>query len=199
MTEKIPPASQLPGDCPQPGRGSHPSDGFNGPVPGNAPPNGPPQFYAPPGSEHPYPHQQNPYPHPGQPYFNQLYSQPAWGAPRAPRSGVRTASGILTIILGTYLLMYAVVGVGGGKSGMALLLFLLALACLSTGILVLTLRLSKSVQVFALACSGVAALFALIAPAAGYYGIVLPATLLPLAVGGCILSSISLSPDNRSA
>lgn len=95
--------------------------------------------------------------------------------------------------------MCAVVGVDGGKEGMASLLLLLALACLTAGILVLTLRLKKGVQVFALACSGVAALFALIPPAAGYYGIVLPATLLPLAVAGCTLSGVGLSREHRAA
>ena len=183
MTENIPPAPQPLGGWPQPGQGSYPSHGLNGPVPGNEPPYGPPQAYAPPGyGQQPYPPQQEPYPYPGQPYSHQPYSQPGWVAPRPPKTGVRTASGVLAIVLGTYLLLYAVVGDRRRQGpGMASLLFLLALACLTAGILVVTLRLNKGVQVFALACSVVAALFALIAPAVGYYGIVLPATLLPLA------------------
>ena len=198
MTENIPPAPQPLGGWPQPAQGGYPLQGPNGPVPGNEPPYGPPQAYVPPGyGQQPHPPQQDQYP--GHPYSHQPYFQPDWVAPRPPKTGVRTASGVLTVVLGTYLLMYAVVGVGGGKGGMASLLFLLALACLTAGILVLALRLSKGVQVFALACSGVAALFALIAPAVGYAGIVLPATLLPLAVAGCILSSIGLSREHRSA
>lgn len=198
MTENIPPAPQPLGGWPQPGQGGYSLQGPNGPARGNEPLYGPPQAYVPPGfGQQPFPPQQDQYP--GPPYSHQHYFQPGWVAPPPPRTGVRTASGVLTVVLSTYLLMYAVVGVGGGKGGMASLLFLLALACLTAGILVLSLRFNKGVQVFALACSGVAALFALIAPAVGYAGIVLPATLLPLAVAGCILSSIGLSREHRSA
>lgn len=194
MTENNPPVRPEPphphAGWRQPGPGqSYPS---HGPVPGSEPAYGPSQPYTPPGysqQPYPYPQQQAQYPS----------ALPGWGASEPPKTGVCTASGVLTIVLGTYLLMYAVVGAGGVKAGMASLLFLLVLACLTAGILVLTLRLSRGVQVFALACSGVAALFALIAPAAGYYGIVLPATLLPLAIAGCILSSISLSRGSQSA
>ena len=199
MTENIPPAPQPLGSWPQPGQGSNPSHGLNGPVPGNEPPYGPPQPYAPPGSGQPYPPQQEPYPYPGQPYSHQPYSQPGWGAPRPPKTGVRTASGVLAIVLSTYLLLYAVSGIVGGRPTMGSLLLLLALACLTAGILVVTLRLNQGVQVFALTCSVVAALFALVAPAVGYYGIVLPATLLPLALASCVLSSIGLSREHRPA
>ena len=195
MTENIPPAPQPLGGWPQAAQGSHPSRGPNGPVPGNGPPYGPAPAYAPPGyGQQRYPPQQELYP-----YAHQPYSQPSWVAPRPQKTGVRTASGILTVVLGTYLLMYAVVGVGGGRPTMGSLLLLLALACLTAGILVMALRLNKGVQVFALACSGVAALFALIAPAVGYYGVVLPATLLPLALASCVLASIGLSREHRPA
>ena len=147
----------------------------------------------------PYPPQQEPYPYPGQPYSHQPYSQPGWVAPRPPKTGVRTASGVLAIVLSTYLLLYAVAGIVGGRPTMGSLLLLLALACLTAGILVVTLRLNQGVQVFALTCSVVAALFALVAPAVGYYGIVLPATLLPLALASCVLSSIGLSREHRPA
>lgn len=200
MTENIPPAPQPLGGWPQPGQGSYPSHGPNGPVPDNAPPYASAPAYAPPDNgQHPYPPQQEPYRHPGPPYSHQPYFQRDWVAPRPPKTGVRTASGVLAIVLSTYLLLYAVAGIVGGRPTMGSLLLLLALACLTAGILVVTLRLNQGVQVFALTCSVVAALFALVAPAVGYYGIVLPATLLPLALASCVLSSIGLSREHRPA
>lgn len=207
MTENIPPVPPVPhphANWPQPGQGSYPSHGPNGPVPGNEPPYGPPQPYTPAGygqqqyaqpgyGQQPYPPQQ------AQAQYQQPFFQPGWVAPAPkPSSGVRTASGVLTIVLGAWLLLCAFSGFGGGKGGFGTLLLLLAAASLTAGILVLVLRRNKGVQVFALVCAGVAGLLALIAPLINFYGVVLPVSLLPLAVAGCILSGISVSRESRT-
>lgn len=205
MTENIPPVPTAPehpyANWPQPGQRSFPSHGPDGPVPGNEPPYGPPQPSTPPGYGHqPYPQQQAHYPYPGQqaqyPYPPQPYGQAGWVAP-AKKTGARTASGVLTIVMSAWVLVCSFSGFGNGLTGMATLLFLLALAGLTAGILVLSLRRNKGVQIYALVCSGVAALLALMAPAADYYGSVLPVTVLPLAMAAGILSGISLNRENH--
>ncbi|MFF2244289.1 hypothetical protein ACFVTM_08940 [Arthrobacter sp. NPDC058130] len=207
MTENVPPVPPAPehpyANWPQPGQGSYPSHGPYGPVPGNEPPYGPPQPYTPPGYvQQSYPPQQAPYPHPSHqaqyPYPPQFYGQSSWGA-TVKKTGVRTAAGVLTLVMSSWTLLCAFSGFGNGLNGMATLLFLLALAGLTAGILVLTLRRNRGVQIFALVCSGAAAFLALIAPSADYYGPVLPMTLLPLAAAATILSGISLSRGNPGA
>jgi hypothetical protein len=193
----VPPAPHHPHDAwPTPGQGSYPPQGQYGPVPGNQPPYGPPHQYAPQGydQQQPYPPQHTPYPYPGQPY-----AHAGWGAPQKPNTGVRTTSGVLTLVMGAWTVMCALSGFGGGMSGFAILLLLIALASVTAGILVLVLRRNQGVQVFALVCAGVAAFFSIIAPTAGYYGTVLPSTLLPLAIAAGILSGMSVARTNRPA
>ena len=204
MTENVPPAAPAPepyATWPEPGPNqSYPSHGPHGPVPGNEPPYGPTQPYAPPGyGQQPYP-QQYPYPpqqaqYPARPY---PYGQPGWAVPQPPKSDLRTVSGVLTIATGAWSLLCAFSGFGGGKPGLAVMLLLLAGAAVAAGILVLTLRRNKGVQVFAVVCSALAVLLSLIAPVAGYYGVVLPLTLLPIAVTATIFSAISLSRQQRT-
>lgn len=195
-TPPVPPAPEHPyANWPQPGQGqNYPSHG----------PYGPPQPYTPPGyvqqPQYAYPPQQGQYQ--AQPYpqhYGQPYGQQGWGGPQKPGNGMRTASGVLTIVMGAWTLLCAFSGFGGGKPGLATFLFLTALAAVTAGILVLTLRRNKGVQIFALTSSGLAALLALIGPLADYYGIVLPFTLLPLAATATIFSAISLSRENRRA
>ncbi|MDQ0239525.1 hypothetical protein [Arthrobacter bambusae] len=150
---------------------------------------GQPQAYGQP--QRGYPAQQTHYPQSAA-----HYAMPSWVyGPQRTKSGVRTAGGVLTIVMSAWLIVCSISGFGSAKTPMAVLLLLLAFASIAAGIFVLAMRWNKNVQVFALVCAGVAALLGAIAPLFGYYGPVLPSTLMPLAVAAIILLSISVSRE----
>lgn len=196
MTENDPPVPPEPQPSNQP---------FAAP---GQPPNQPPRYHqAPPApyGQQPHPPQSyvQPQPYPaqgyGQPAYAQTYpqnapypyqAQPGWTAPLPPKSSIRTAAGVMTIVMGAWMLVTAVAGFGFG-------LLLLGLTALTAGILVLALRRSKGVQIFALVCSGVAVLAALLSFTT--VGVIAPLMLLSLAAPATVLTSMSVAKERRGA
>lgn len=188
MTENDPPTPQQPEDQPFAAPGPSPSQ--------------PPLYYqtpAAPYGQQPHPHQ--PYGQPpqfapqgyGPAAYAQAYpllGQPGWAAPLPPKSGIRTGAGVVTIVMGAWMLVTAVAGFGFG-------LLLLGLTSLTAGILVLAVRRSKGVQIFALVCSGVAVLAALLSLAT--IGVIAPLMLLSLAAPATVLTSMSVAKERRAA
>jgi hypothetical protein len=160
MNENIPPIPP----APQPP--SYPSHEQSGPIPGNEPPYGPPQPYAP---APPAPYGQQPYPQPQYAPYPQQQS----GRPKAKSSGFRVASGIIGIVLGAFLLMPSIAGFGhGGVDFMAFLILVAALGNITAGIVLLANQRGRSLGplVTSLAFAGLALLLGLIGLAVPYYG-----------------------------
>jgi hypothetical protein len=197
MNENIPPIPP----APQPP--SYPSHEQSGPIPGNEPPYGPPQPYAP---APPAPYGQQPYPQPQYaPYPQQQYGQPGYwpqaGRPKAKSSGFRVASGIIGIVLGAFLLMPSIAGFGhGGVDFMAFLILVAALGNITAGIVLLANQRGRSLGplVTSLAFAGLALLLGLIGLAVPYYGGTLLVFTFLLASPILVVMGIGLSREKRA-
>lgn len=194
MTDNYPP------ELPEPEKPEGQPFQAPGQFPGGQPPQynqAPPAYGQPPyAPQQPYNQQQYGQPayglaYPPQQGQNLYQGQPGWTAPLPPKSGIRTAAGVVTIVMSAWMLVTAVAGFGFG-------LLLLALATLTAGILQLALRRSKGVQIFALVCSGVSVLAALLSLGASI-GVIAPLMLLSLAAPATVLTSMSVARERRLA
>jgi hypothetical protein len=197
LTENIPPVPPAPphphANWPQPGQGSYPSHGPDGPIPGNEPPYGPPQPYTPPGyGQQPYPPQQ--------------YTVPQWqlAAPaKAKSSGYRVAAGIVEIVLGTWLLIPSIAGFSNGSSTafMAFLVLVAALGNIAAGIVLLANQRGRGQgsPITSLSFAGFALFLGLIGLAVTYFGAALFVSALLLATPVLIVMGIGLSREKRGA
>ncbi|MEN8584696.1 hypothetical protein ABFP37_18535 [Burkholderia sp. RS01] len=202
MTENIPPIPS----APQPD--GFPSHAPTGAVPGNEPPQpyapaqqppyGPPQPYAP----------YAPQPQYVQPqyatYPPQQYGPPGqwspYGPPKAKSSGFRVASGIIGIVLGTFLLIPAIAGFGDGSTVfMALSVLVAALGNITAGIVLLANQRGRSQGpiITSLTFAGLALLLGCIGMAVTYYGATLLVSTLLLASPVLIILGIGLSREKR--
>ncbi|WP_426986254.1 hypothetical protein [Pseudarthrobacter sp. Y6] len=197
MTENIPPIPPAPQ--------SYPSHALSGVIPGNEPPYGPPQPYTQPP---PAPYGQQPYGQPQYaPYPPQQYPPTApWqqtGPSKAKSSGFRVASGIIGIVLGTWLFIPSIAGFNNGSSTafMAFLILLAALGNITAGILLLVSQRNrtKGAPATSLSTAGFALLLGFIGLVVEYYGAALFVTSLILAAPILIVMGIGLSREKRGA
>lgn len=196
MTENIPPIPPAPQyDAPR----GYPSHGPDGPIPGNAPPYGPPQPYT---QAPPTPYGQQPYAPPQYaPYPPAAQWAPA--GPLKPRSsGFRVAAGIVGIVLGTWLFIPSIAGFSEGSAAfMAFLILVAALGNITAGIVLLANQRGRSQgsPITSLSFAGFALLLGFIGLVVEYYGAALLVTTLLLASPVLIVMGIGLSREKRGA
>lgn len=211
MTENIPPTP------PTPKPESYPSHDPSGAMPGNEPPFGPPQSY---NQVPPAPYVQHPYAQPQYAtYAQQPYAPPQSAAyppqqyaaaghwvpagPAKPKSsGYRVASGIVGIVLGTWLIIPAIAGFGSASTAfIAFLILLPAFGNITAGIVLLANQRGRTqgLPITSLSFAGLALLFALVSMAAPYYGTAVLVSTLLLATPILIVMGIGLSREKRVA
>jgi hypothetical protein len=223
LTENIspvPPAPQVPEQAPQYQQTQYPSqqppEDYGKPAlqpPVQAPQ---PQYSAPygyPGAQQAYGQPQGGYPTQGypapgpyaQPQQGTYYQQPGQWAPPGPlksrSSGYRVASGIIGIVLGTWLLIPSVAGFGAGSSTafMAFLILVAALGNVTAGIVLLANQRSRNQgsPITSLSFAGLALLLGLIGLAVTYFGAALFVSSLLLATPVLIVMGIGISREKR--
>jgi hypothetical protein len=167
---------------------------------------GQPQAYGQP--QAPYPAQAYTVPGPyAQPPQGSYYQQPGqWASsvkqkPKA--SGYRIASGIVGIVLGSWLFIPSIAGLSNGSSTafMALLILIAALGNVTAGIVLLANQRSRNQgpPVTSLSFAGLALLLGLIGLAVTYFGAALFVSSLLLATPVLIVMGLGLAKERRGA
>jgi hypothetical protein len=154
----------------------------------------------------PAPHGQQPYAQPQYaPYPPQQYA-PQWqpAGPAKPKSsGFRVASGIIGIVLGTWLLVPSIAGFASGSSTsfMAFLILIAALGNITAGIVLLANQRGRTrgAPITSLSLAGFALLLGFIGLGVEYYGAALLVSSLLLATPILIVMGIGLSREKRGA
>jgi hypothetical protein len=194
LTENNPPIPP----APQPG--GYPSHAPSGVIPGNEPPYGPPQPY---NQSSPAPYGQQPYAQPQYtPYPPQQYAAPQWQpTQKSKSSGFRVASGIIGIVLGTWLLVPSIAGFASGSSTafMAFLILVAALGNITAGIVLLANQRGRTrgAPITSLSLAGFALLLGFIGLWVEYFGAALLVSTLLLAAPVLIVMGIGLSREKR--
>lgn len=191
-----------------------PPEGYPYPGPGQSQSQQPPRYNQAPQYDQAPPTQYGQQPYPQQPFNQQPYGQPQyspypppqyppqWGqaAPAKPKSsGFRIASGIISIVLGFFLLLEA--GPGFGHNAfIALLLLIAALGNISGGIVLLVMQRGRTsgAPITSISFAGVALLVSLMATAVPYYGAAPFVIDLLLATPVLVVMGIGLSRETNA-
>jgi hypothetical protein len=161
-----------------------------------------PQTYVPLGyGQQPYP-QATHY----NPFQPQQYSPDGqWAPPGSPRpksSGFRVASGIVEIVLGTWLLIPSIAGFQSGPTAfMAFLILVAALGNITAGIVLLANQRGRTQgpPITSLTFAGFALLLGLIGLAVTYFGAALLVSAIALGAPVLIVMGIGLSREKHGA